>query len=71
MKEKSETYQKNVNKRGNVPNSIMVRINIYGQKKGDKFPVGPMLLGFFLFIVVGSAIFQILNTAAGNTGGTL
>ncbi len=30
MKEKSETYQKNVNKRGNVPNSIMVRINIYG-----------------------------------------
>ena len=49
----------------------MVRINIYGQKKGDKFPVGPMLLGFFLFIVVGSAIFQILNTATGNTGGTL
>jgi hypothetical protein len=30
-----------------------------------------MLLGFFLFIVVGSAIFQILNTATGNTGGTL
>lgn len=29
MKEKSETYQKNVNKRGNVPNSIVVRINIY------------------------------------------
>ena len=29
MKEKSETYQKNVNKRGNVPNSIVVGINIY------------------------------------------
>ena len=29
MKEKSETYQKNVNRRGNVPNSIVVRINIY------------------------------------------
>ena len=28
MREKSETYQKNVNKRGNVPNSIVVRINI-------------------------------------------
>jgi hypothetical protein len=28
MKEKSETYQKNVNKRGNVPNSIVVRINV-------------------------------------------
>jgi len=47
--------QKNITKRGNVPTSI--------SKKDNKFPVGPMLLGFFLFIVIGSAIFQILNTA--------
>jgi hypothetical protein len=29
MKEKSETYRKNIDKRGNVPNSISVRNNIY------------------------------------------
>jgi hypothetical protein len=28
MKEKSETYQKNITKRGNVPTSISVRIKI-------------------------------------------
>ena len=64
MRERSETYQKNVTKRGNVPNSISVRFKFNNlQKKENKFPVGPMLLGFFLFIVIGSAIFQILNTA--------
>ena len=26
MKEKSETYRKNIEKRGNVPNSITVRL---------------------------------------------
>ena len=75
MKEKSETYRKNIDKRGNVPNSISVRNNIYLiiklQKKGDKFPVGPAVLGFFLFIVIGSAIFQILNMATSQGGNTV
>ena len=74
MKEKSETYRKNIDKRGNVPNSITVRnisFNITKQKRGDKFPVGPVLLGFFLFIVVGSAIFQILNMATSQGGNTV
>ena len=74
MKEKSETYRKNIEKRGNVPNSITVSdilFNIIEQKKGDKFPVGPVLLGFFLFIVVGSAIFQILNMATSQGGNTV
>ena len=75
MKEKSETYRKNIDKRGNVPNSISVRNNIYLiiklQKKGDKFPVGPALLGFFFFIVIGSAIFQILNMATSQGGNTV
>jgi len=52
---KSDNFNKNVEKRGNVPESLT--------KKEDNFPVGPVLLGFFLFVVVGSALFQILNTA--------
>ena len=71
MKDKNEAYRKNIDKRGNVPNSISVRIliNIKLQKKSNKFPVGPALLGFFIFIVVGSALFQILNMAT-SQGGT-
>jgi hypothetical protein len=26
-------------------------------------PVGPMMLGFFLFVVIGSALLQIIRTA--------
>ena len=29
MKEKSETYRKNIEKRGNVPNSITVRLYLF------------------------------------------
>ena len=71
MREKSETYAKNIDKRGNVPNSLTVSLLILlsiKQKKESKFPVGPALLGFFLFIVVGSAIFQILNMATSQGG---
>ena len=63
MKAKNETYNRNVEKRGNVPSSL--------SKKEDKFPVGPVLLGFFLFVVVGSAIFQILNTATSPGGSSV
>lgn len=63
IREKNETYQKNIEKRGNVPASLT--------KKEDQFPVGPVLLGFFLFVVVGSAIFQMLNTATSNTSSTV
>jgi len=63
MKMKNQTYQKNIDKRGNVPSSLT--------KKEDKFPVGPVLLGFFLFVVVGSALFQILNTATSAGGSSV
>jgi hypothetical protein len=63
LKAKSEAYNKNVEKRGNVPSSLV--------KKEDKFPVGPVLLGFFLFVVVGSALFQILNAATNSGGGAV
>jgi hypothetical protein len=38
MKEKSETYRKNIEKRGNVPNSITVRItliNLFNYRKKE------------------------------------
>jgi len=63
LKQKNEQYQKNVDKRGKVPSSL--------SKKEDKFPVGPVLLGFFLFVVVGSALFQILNTATSPGGNSV
>ena len=70
LKEKNQTFDKNVEKRGSVPNSLTV-INCLKQKKEDKFPVGPVLLGFFLFVVVGSALFQILNTATSAGGNSV
>ncbi|KAM3132480.1 Stress-associated endoplasmic reticulum protein 1 [Paramecium bursaria] len=56
MKIRSQAYQQNVNKPGKVPKSLI--------KKEESMQVGPILLGVFLFVVVGSAIFQILNVAS-------
>jgi hypothetical protein len=55
MKLRSKMHQANITKRGNVAKSVA--------KKDDKFQVGPVILGVFLFVVVGSALFQILNVA--------
>lgn len=43
---KVQRFQKNITKRGAVPETV--------SKKGEKYPVGPILLGFFVFVVVGS-----------------
>ncbi|RHN72670.1 putative stress-associated endoplasmic reticulum protein [Medicago truncatula] len=32
-------------------------------KKGFKFPTGPVLIGCFVFIIVGSCLFQIIRLA--------
>ncbi|MBL1488852.1 hypothetical protein ELC62_30885, partial [Klebsiella pneumoniae] len=48
-------FQKNITKRGSVPET--------STKKGYDYPVGPILLGFFVFVVVGSSLFQIIRTA--------
>eukprot|EP00898_Chlorokybus_atmophyticus_P008826 jgi/Chlat1/8945/Chrsp94S08246 len=53
-KAKSQKYNKNIHKRGKVVTT----------KKQSNFTVGPVLLGFFLFVVVGSSIFQIIRTAS-------
>lgn len=50
-------FEQNITKRGNVPSSK--------KKQGkEKFPVGPLMLGILLFLIVGSALFQILNTTS-------
>ena len=38
-------FEKNITKRGAVPETV---------KKGNDYPFGPILLGFFVFVVVGS-----------------
>ena len=55
---KSEKYSKNINKRGNV------KMN---DPRGQTPSIGPILLGFFLFVVAGSAILQIIKSAQGGS----
>lgn len=43
---KVEKFEKNITKRGAVPETTV--------KKGNDYPVGPVLLGFFIFVVIGS-----------------
>ncbi|XP_078178032.1 uncharacterized protein LOC144572359 [Carex rostrata] len=52
-------FQKNITKRGAVPETTV--------KKGSDYPVGPIVIGFFVFVVIGSSLFQIIRTAT--TGG--
>ncbi|XP_038691982.1 stress-associated endoplasmic reticulum protein 2-like [Tripterygium wilfordii] len=48
-------FQRNISKRGSVAET--------STKKGYDYPVGPILLGFFVFVVIGSSLFQIIRTA--------
>ncbi|KAK4265052.1 hypothetical protein QN277_026155 [Acacia crassicarpa] len=48
-------FEKNITKRGSVQETAT--------KKGKDYPVGPVLLGFFIFVVIGSSLFQIIRTA--------
>lgn len=41
-------FQKNITKRGSIPET--------SSKKGYDYPVGPILLGFFVFVVIGSCM---------------
>ncbi|CAF3898119.1 unnamed protein product, partial [Rotaria magnacalcarata] len=49
-----EVHNKKVTQRGNVPKS--------GKQADTKTPVGPWLLALFVFVVVGSAVFQIIQS---------
>ncbi|KAL4587056.1 hypothetical protein LXL04_011706 [Taraxacum kok-saghyz] len=52
---KVQKFDKNIVRRGSVPETFA--------KKGKNYPVGPLMLGFFVFVVIGSSLFQIIRTA--------
>ncbi|KAJ6945639.1 hypothetical protein NC651_000641 [Populus alba x Populus x berolinensis] len=52
---KVDRFDKKVTKRGAVGET--------STRKGKDYPVGPLLLGFFIFVVIGSSLFQIIRTA--------
>ena len=43
---KVQKFEKNIKKRGAVPESAV--------KKGSSYPMGPIAIGFFIFVVIGS-----------------
>ncbi|KAG9402112.1 hypothetical protein AC1031_007815 [Aphanomyces cochlioides] len=53
---RSEKHLSNITKRGNVPTSTRV-----SHEEGYK--VGPVLLGFLFFLVVGSAVLEVLRAS--------
>ncbi|XP_033226251.1 stress-associated endoplasmic reticulum protein 2 [Belonocnema kinseyi] len=54
MRIANEKATKNITQRGNVPKSSKVQ--------EESSPVGPWLLALFIFVVCGSAIFQIIQS---------
>jgi len=54
MRIANEKHSKNINTRGNVPKSL--------KPSEEKYPVGPALLALFVFVVCGSAVFQIIQS---------
>ncbi|XP_014615261.1 stress-associated endoplasmic reticulum protein 2 [Polistes fuscatus] len=54
MRIANEKATKNINLRGNVPKS--------SKPQDEGSPVGPWLLALFIFVVCGSAIFQIIQS---------
>lgn len=53
MRINNQKHHNNVTMRGNVPKTL--------NDQGEKYPVGPFLLGLFLFVVIGSSVFQIVQ----------
>merc|ERR1712032_1332839 len=53
MRKANEKNAKNVTKRGNVVKS---------SKTDEKYPVSPELIALFVFVVIGSAVFQIIQS---------
>ena len=56
----NDRYAKNIHKRGLV--------DIRAKDKSKSFSVGPVMLGFFIFVVIGSSLLQIIRTATSGAG---
>ena len=55
MNASNNKYSKNIHKRGLV--------DIHAKEKSKYgFSVGPVMLGFFIFVVIGSSLLQIIKT---------
>jgi len=54
MRIANEKASKNITARGNVPKTT--------KTADENYPVGPWLLGLFIFVVCGSAVFQIIQS---------
>jgi len=54
MRIANDKASKNVELKGNVPKTL--------KAAEEKYPVGPWLLALFLFVVCGSAVFQIIQS---------
>ncbi|KAI3713899.1 hypothetical protein L1987_72486 [Smallanthus sonchifolius] len=48
-------FDKNITRRGSVPQT--------STKKDNDYPIGPIMIGFFVFVVIGSSLVQIIRTA--------
>jgi hypothetical protein len=59
---RSQQFDQNINKRGKVTQKV---------EKEEKSRLGPVVVGVLLFVVVGSALFQIIRTAQIGSGGKL
>jgi Ribosome associated membrane protein RAMP4 len=55
IRNRNEKFDKNVTKRGNVP------IGKAAERDEDHYPVSKALIAFFLFVIVGSSVVQVLN----------
>ena len=53
-KRANEAHSGKITQRGNVPKS--------NKQVETKTPVGPWLLALFVFVVIGSAVFQIIQS---------
>ena len=54
IRNRSQKFDKNITKRGNVDIGKAA-------EREDEYPVSKGLIAFFLFLIVGSSIVQVLN----------
>eukprot|EP00994_Dinema_validum_P008196 NODE_7280_length_325_cov_93.927536_g6543_i0.p1 GENE.NODE_7280_length_325_cov_93.927536_g6543_i0~~NODE_7280_length_325_cov_93.927536_g6543_i0.p1 ORF type:complete len:72 (-),score=11.90 NODE_7280_length_325_cov_93.927536_g6543_i0:46-261(-) len=60
ISKKSDSFHGNITKRGLIASE--------DSKKKDKLPTGPLVLGILLFVVVGSALLQVIQNAKSHAG---